>query len=166
MVRAIVVLRQGAPGDALARELQEHCKRVAAPYKFPRIVEFADAAAEDRQREDQAGRAARGRDAAERPMRRSPRAAFAGIFVVTLLSLMAVGAVLPVLPHYVRGPLDSGNFAVGVVVGAFAFTGLAGRPLAGRLGGPPRAAADGRRSARCSPPWRASSTSCPPGCPA
>ena len=24
------------------RELQEHCKRVAAPYKFPRIVEFAD----------------------------------------------------------------------------------------------------------------------------
>ena len=42
MVRAIVVLRDGEPGDELARELQEHCKRVAAPYKFPRIVEFAD----------------------------------------------------------------------------------------------------------------------------
>jgi MFS family permease len=66
-------------------------------------------------------------------VRRSPHAAFAGIFVVTLLSLMAVGAVLPVLPRYVRGPLDSGNIAVGVVVGAFAFTGLGGRPLAGRL---------------------------------
>ena len=42
MVRAIVVLRDGEPGDELARELQEHCKRVTAPYKFPRIVEFAD----------------------------------------------------------------------------------------------------------------------------
>jgi MFS family permease len=65
-------------------------------------------------------------------VRRSPLAAFAGIFTVTLLSLMAVGAVLPVLPHYVRGPLDSGDFAVGLVIGAFAFTGLAVRPLAGR----------------------------------
>jgi acetyl-CoA synthetase len=42
VVRAIVVLREGQPGDELARQLQEHCKRVAAPYKFPRIVEFAD----------------------------------------------------------------------------------------------------------------------------
>jgi MFS family permease len=66
-------------------------------------------------------------------MPRSSRAAFAGIFVVTLLSLIAVGAVLPVLPHYVRGPLGSGNFAVGLVIGAFAFTALAGRPLAGHF---------------------------------
>ena len=42
VVRAIVVLRDGAPGEELARELQEHCKRETAPYKFPRIVEFAD----------------------------------------------------------------------------------------------------------------------------
>ncbi|HEY7151255.1 MAG TPA: AMP-binding protein [Solirubrobacterales bacterium] len=42
VVRAIVVLRDGEPGDQLARQLQEHCKLVAAPYKFPRIVEFAD----------------------------------------------------------------------------------------------------------------------------
>src|SRR5690349_13295790 len=48
------------------------------------------------------------------------RAAFAGIFSVTLLALLAVGAVLPVLPHYVRGPLGAGNVAVGVVIGAFA----------------------------------------------
>jgi MFS family permease len=68
-----------------------------------------------------------------RPMQRSPYAAFGGIFVVTLLALMAVGAVLPVLPRYVKGPLDSGNVAVGVVVGAFAFTGLGGRPIAGRF---------------------------------
>jgi acetyl-CoA synthetase len=41
VVRAIVVPRDREPGEALARELQEHCKRETAPYKFPRIVEFA-----------------------------------------------------------------------------------------------------------------------------
>ena len=40
VVRAIVVPRDREPSEELARELQEHCKRVAAPYKFPRIVEF------------------------------------------------------------------------------------------------------------------------------
>ncbi len=42
VVRAIVVLRGAEPSDDLVRELQDHCKRVAAPYKFPRIVEFAE----------------------------------------------------------------------------------------------------------------------------
>jgi acyl-coenzyme A synthetase/AMP-(fatty) acid ligase len=42
VVRAVVVLHGAAPSHELVRELQEHCKRVAAPYKFPRIVEFAD----------------------------------------------------------------------------------------------------------------------------
>jgi acyl-coenzyme A synthetase/AMP-(fatty) acid ligase len=41
VVRAIVVLRDAEPSAQLARELQEHCKRTTAPYKFPRIVEFA-----------------------------------------------------------------------------------------------------------------------------
>jgi acyl-coenzyme A synthetase/AMP-(fatty) acid ligase len=41
VVRAIVVPRDREPGEDLARELQEHCKRETAPYKFPRIVEFA-----------------------------------------------------------------------------------------------------------------------------
>jgi acyl-coenzyme A synthetase/AMP-(fatty) acid ligase len=41
VVKAVVVLREGTPSDALASELQEHVKRVTAPYKFPRIVEFA-----------------------------------------------------------------------------------------------------------------------------
>src|SRR4051794_11644947 len=61
------------------------------------------------------------------------RAAFAGIFVVTLLALLSVGAVLPVLPRYVKGPLDAGNIAVGIVIGSYAITGLIGRPFAGRL---------------------------------
>jgi acetyl-CoA synthetase len=43
VVRAIVVLREHhAASDALAHELQEHVKRETAPYKYPRIVEFAD----------------------------------------------------------------------------------------------------------------------------
>ena len=42
-MRAVVVLREGyEPSDELASELQEHVKRETAPYKYPRIVEFAD----------------------------------------------------------------------------------------------------------------------------
>jgi acyl-coenzyme A synthetase/AMP-(fatty) acid ligase len=42
VVKAVVVLREPAqPSDALARELQEHVKVQTAPYKYPRIVEFA-----------------------------------------------------------------------------------------------------------------------------
>jgi acetyl-CoA synthetase len=41
VVRAVVVLREGEGTDALAHELQEHVKSVTAPYKYPRIVEFA-----------------------------------------------------------------------------------------------------------------------------
>ncbi len=43
VVRAIVVLREGdySPSPELVRELQEHVKRETAPYKYPRIVDFA-----------------------------------------------------------------------------------------------------------------------------
>ena len=41
IVKAFVVLRPGrAAGEELVRELQEHCKRVTAPYKYPREIEF------------------------------------------------------------------------------------------------------------------------------
>jgi acetyl-CoA synthetase len=43
VVRAIVVLRHDAqPSTELVHELQEHVKQQTAPYKYPRIVEFAD----------------------------------------------------------------------------------------------------------------------------
>jgi acetyl-CoA synthetase/medium-chain acyl-CoA synthetase len=43
IVKAYVVLHKGhAPTPELARELQEHCKRVTAPYKYPREIEFMD----------------------------------------------------------------------------------------------------------------------------
>jgi acyl-coenzyme A synthetase/AMP-(fatty) acid ligase len=44
IVKAFVVLQPGhASGDALAAELQEHVKRVTAPYKYPREIEFVEA---------------------------------------------------------------------------------------------------------------------------
>jgi medium-chain acyl-CoA synthetase len=44
VVKAFVVLAPGyLPGEALKQELQEHVKRVTAPYKYPRQIEFADA---------------------------------------------------------------------------------------------------------------------------
>ena len=42
VVRAVVVLRDGyAAGNDLAREIQDHVKRSTAPYKYPRVVDFA-----------------------------------------------------------------------------------------------------------------------------
>ncbi len=42
VVRAVVVLRDGiGPSDTLVKNLQDHVKQETAPYKYPRIVEFA-----------------------------------------------------------------------------------------------------------------------------
>lgn len=41
VVKATIVLARGySPSEELVRELQNHVKRVTAPYKYPRIVEF------------------------------------------------------------------------------------------------------------------------------
>lgn len=43
VVRAVIVLRPGYEGDErMARALQDHVKEITAPYKYPRIVEFAE----------------------------------------------------------------------------------------------------------------------------
>lgn len=55
-----------------------------------------------------------------------------GVFFAALCAFLAIGAALPVLPAYVRGPLHSTDLAVGIVVGAFAITSVVCRPLAGR----------------------------------
>jgi MFS family permease len=62
-----------------------------------------------------------------------PGLSFAAIFAVTFCGLVGVGSVLPVLPRYIHGPLDSGDLAVGIVIGSYAVTGLLLRPVAGRL---------------------------------
>jgi acetyl-CoA synthetase len=42
VVRAVVVLGPDhEPSDALAKEIQEHVKAATAPYKYPRVVDFA-----------------------------------------------------------------------------------------------------------------------------
>ncbi len=58
--------------------------------------------------------------------------ATSGVFFAALLAFLAIGAALPVLPAYVRGPLRAGDVSVGIVVGAFALTAVVCRPLAGR----------------------------------
>ena len=43
IVKATVVLTKGyTPSDELVIELQEHVKKVTAPYKYPRVIEFVD----------------------------------------------------------------------------------------------------------------------------
>jgi len=43
IVKAFVVLKPGwEPSDALAKDLQEQVKRLTAPYKYPRSIEFTD----------------------------------------------------------------------------------------------------------------------------
>ena len=78
---------------------------------------------------------------------------------------MAVGAVLPVLPHYVKGPLNYGSLAVGFAIGAFAFTALASRPIAGHIADYARPPARRSRSGRRSRPWRARLYFVPAGLP-
>ncbi len=41
IVKAFIKLKPGAEaGDQLVAELQDHCKRITAPYKYPREIDF------------------------------------------------------------------------------------------------------------------------------
>jgi Acyl-coenzyme A synthetases/AMP-(fatty) acid ligases len=43
VVKATVILSKAyTPSDSLVKELQDHVKRVTAPYKYPRIIEFVN----------------------------------------------------------------------------------------------------------------------------
>ena len=43
LVKAFIVLTADAtPSDALSTEIQEFCKELTAPYKYPRVIEFVD----------------------------------------------------------------------------------------------------------------------------
>ena len=43
VVKATIVLtKHYSPSDALKKELQNHVKRVTAPYKYPRVIEFVE----------------------------------------------------------------------------------------------------------------------------
>ena len=55
------------------------------------------------------------------------------LFVATLFNVLGIGAVIPVLPLFVKGPIGGGDVAVGLVIGAFSVTGILMRPIAGRI---------------------------------
>lgn len=55
------------------------------------------------------------------------------IFLTTLCGLLSIGALLPVLPVYITEQLGLGDVSVGFVIGAYALTGIAFRPIAGWL---------------------------------
>jgi 2-aminobenzoate-CoA ligase len=43
VVKAFVLLKPGQErGEGTVRELQEHVKKVIAPYKYPRVIEFVE----------------------------------------------------------------------------------------------------------------------------
>ncbi len=44
IVKAFVILADGRlPSNDLAQEIQDFCKEVTAPYKYPRVIEFVTA---------------------------------------------------------------------------------------------------------------------------
>jgi acyl-coenzyme A synthetase/AMP-(fatty) acid ligase len=43
IVKSFVVLKKGhGSSEKLAREIQDHVKKIAAPYMYPRAIEFVD----------------------------------------------------------------------------------------------------------------------------
>src|SRR5438309_2316727 len=85
---------------------------------------------------------------------------YLAVLVTAVLCYAALGAVLGILPEYVRS-LGGGALLIGFAVGAPALAGAAGRPLGGRAPGraapgAPRAPARGARGGarRARPPPR------------
>ena len=65
--------------------------------------------------------------------KRSGSGASYALFVATLINVLGIGAVIPVLPLFVKGPIGGGDVADGLVIGAFSVTGILMRPIAGRI---------------------------------
>jgi MFS family permease len=57
------------------------------------------------------------------------------IFAIVFVGFSAVGAVMPVMPAYIRESLHAGDLAVAVLMGAESMTAILGRPYAGQFGG-------------------------------
>ena len=61
-------------------------------------------------------------------------AMFLLITFATLAYFVSIGALQPILPRFVEGPLSGSKAEVGLVVGAFAFSAVLVRPLVGPIG--------------------------------
>ena len=56
------------------------------------------------------------------------------VTVATAAYFVSVGALQPVLPRFVEGPLSGGDVEVGIVIGSFAFAAVLVRPWIGPIG--------------------------------
>jgi MFS family permease len=56
------------------------------------------------------------------------------ITLATFAYFVSVGALIPVLPVYVEGPLGGTQVSVGIAIGAFSIAAVVLRPIAGRIG--------------------------------
>jgi MFS family permease len=56
------------------------------------------------------------------------------VMLCTLVYFIAIGALQPTLPRFVKGPLGYGETAVGLAIGAFAFSAVVIRPFIGPIG--------------------------------
>ena len=68
---------------------------------------------------------------------RAPEKMLSPVFLLATFAnfayFVAVGAIIPILPRFVQGPLGGGDVSVGISMGAFALTAVLLRPWAGRL---------------------------------
>ena len=84
---------------------------------------------------------------------------------VALIFFVYVGILIPIVPLYIEGPLDAGEFGIGLTVAVFAIAAIAVRPIVGRIadrfgrrvlmvGGALLAAAGGALSGHTSELWQ------------
>jgi MFS family permease len=84
---------------------------------------------------------------------------------VALIFFVYVGMMVPIVPLFIEGPLDAGEFGIGLTVAVFAITAIAARPMVGRIadrfgrrvlmvGGALIAAAGGALSAHVDTLWQ------------
>ena len=67
------------------------------------------------------------------PTDRLVTAPFVIVTVSALAFFMYIGTLLPLIPLYIEGPLDGGEFGVGVNAAVFAVAAVAARPVLGRI---------------------------------
>ena len=90
---------------------------------------------------------------------------FVLVTTVALIFFVYVGILIPIVPLYIEGPLEAGEFGIGLTVAVFAIAAIAVRPIVGRIadrfgrrvlmiGGALLAAAGGALSGHTSELWQ------------
>ncbi len=58
---------------------------------------------------------------------------FVLVTAVALIFFVYVGMMVPIVPLFIEGPLDAGEFGIGLTVAVFALTAILARPVVGRI---------------------------------